>query len=67
MSHCVEMSLCNPTGLHGWEVGWGDESTLVWAKLVQCQGHKDHPRLLPSANTAAMTHLGRLTAVKAGI
>lgn len=45
----------------------GDESTLVGAKLVQCQRHKDHPRLLPGSNTAAVTHFGRLIAVKVGI
>lgn len=56
----------DPTGLHGGG-GGGDESTLVVAKLVQCQRHKDHPRLLPSSDTAAVTHLGRLTAVKVGI
>ena len=45
----------------------GDESKLVGAKLVQCQRHKDHPRLLPGPSIAAVTHFGRLTAVKVGI
>lgn len=67
-SHFAEMCLSVSPLVYtaGGQVG-GGESALVGAKLVQCQRHKDHPRLLPSSNTAAVIHFGRLIAVKVGI
>lgn len=67
-SHFAEMCLSVSPLVYtaGGQVG-GGESALVGAKLVQCQRHKDHPRLLPGSNTAAVIHFGRLIAVKVGI
>lgn len=67
-SHFAEMclSVIPLVYMAGGQVG-GDESALVGAKLVQCQRHKDHPRLLPGSNTAVVIHFGRLIAVKVGI